>query len=137
MLFILAALAFQMAPPAEPLAAQLRGLIWYDLQSNAMIGNGNQLAAVWYNAETNGGSATPLHLRDLTCSGGTTRLTCRFALFREGGVSTFLGEVAPDRLACGVSFRRSRRDGQWSIPRLPPGPNGGHSRITIRCRVQS
>jgi len=138
MLIILTALAAsQMVPPEEPLARQLRGIIWYDLQSNAMIGNGNDLAALWYNAGSDGAHAPLLHIQNLVCSGSSTRLSCRFALLREGGIATFLGEEAPDRLGCRVTFRRSGRAGRWSIPRLPPGPDGGHSRITIRCQAES
>ena len=139
MLIVLTALAAsQMVPPEEPLAGELFGRIWYDLQSNALIGNGNELAARWYNAGPDGADAPRLHIQNLACSGSSTRLRCRFELFREGGIATTnLGEVAPDRLACRASFRRSGRDGRWSIPRLPPGPDGGHSRITIRCREEA
>lgn len=136
MLTLFAALAVsQMVAPPEEMAGQLYGAIWYDLRSNAMIGNGNELAARWANA--GGDSANPPRhqIRDLLCSGGGTRLRCRFNLLRDGGVVSYLGEPAPDRLACRVTFRRARTEVLWSIPRLPPGPRGGHSRITIRCEA--
>jgi hypothetical protein len=124
-----------MVAPSEELAQQLRGAIWYDLRSNVLIGNGNELAARWFNGGSDRAEAPRLHIQNLVCSGSSTRLRCRFGLFREGGVATYFGEVAPDRLACRVTFRRSGEAGSWEIPRLPPGPHGGHSRITIRCRA--
>jgi hypothetical protein len=123
-----------MAPPEEEVAKQLYGAIWGDLQSNAMIGNGNELAARWANAGSDKDHAPQLHIQDLLCSGGATLLRCQFGLLRDGGVATYLGEPAPDRLACTANFRRSGHDSSWSIPRLPPGPRGGHSRITIECQ---
>jgi hypothetical protein len=135
MLILVAALAAsQMTPPNEALAGELRAAIWSDLQSNAMIGNGNELAARWANAGTDRADAPLLHIQNLLCRGGSQRLHCRFGLFREGGVATYLGETAPDRLMCQAKFRRSGTNDGWSIPRLPPGPRGGHSRITIKCK---
>lgn len=123
-----------LTPPVEGDARQLRAAIWFDLESNAMIGNGNDLAARWANARSDGGNAPQLHIQDLLCSGGTTLLRCRFGLLRDGGVATYAGEPAPDRLECMAMFRRSTSNDLWSIPRLPPRPGGGHSRITIKCK---
>ena len=122
----------QMAPPDEELAGELYGAIWNDLQSNALIGNGNELAAQWANAGDGADEAPLLHVQKLSCSGGGTQLLCRFDLLRDGGIAPYLGQPVPDRLTCSAGFRRS--GDQWSIPRLPPGPDGGHSRITIRCQ---
>lgn len=134
MLVVIAVLAAsQLVPPEENLAQQLRAEIWSDLQSNAMIGNGKELAAHWANAGSDRAEAPRLHIKDLVCAGGSTRLKCHFGLLREGGVATWLGQAVPDRLACRTTFRRARANGQWSIPRLPPTPAGGHSRITIDC----
>lgn len=124
----------QLAPPDEALAGQLRAEIWSDLQSNALIGNGNELAARWANAANDETETPRQHIQNLVCAGGSMRLRCQFSLFREGGVGTWLGETAPDRLACKAPFIRSRTDGTWSIPRLPPR-KGSHSRITIECEV--
>jgi hypothetical protein len=115
-------------------ARQLRAAIWSDLQSNAMIGNGNELAARWANAGGDGDNAPQQHIQDLLCSGSPTLLRCQFGLLRDGGVAMYLGEPAPDRLACMARFRRSAPNDLWSIPRLPPSRGGGHSRITIKCR---
>ena len=135
MLIVAAALAAsQMTPPEEALARQLRAAIWNDLQSNALIGNGNELATRWANAGGEGADAPRLYIQDLLCAGGSRRLHCQFALFREGGVASYRGEPAPDRLTCRATFRRSGGADAWSIPRLPPGPEGGHSRITIKCK---
>ena len=122
----------QLVAPDEGLAGELYGAIWNDLQSNAQIGNGNELAAQWANAAGETDEAPLLHVQGLLCSGGETRLHCRFGLLRDGGIAPYLGQPVPDRLSCSVTFRRS--GDQWSIPRLPPGPDGGHSRITIRCQ---
>lgn len=123
-----------MAPPANGYAGQLRAEIWSDLQSNAMIGNGNELAARWANASGDGDNMPQLHIQNLLCSGGSTLLHCQFGLLRDGGVVTYLGAPAPDRLPCAAKFRRSALEDRWYIPRLPPGNRGGHSRITIKCK---
>ena len=124
----------QMAHPEEALAGELRAEIWSDLQSNALIGNGNELAARWANAGSDAAVAPQLHIQNLLCSGGQTLLRCEFSLLRDGGVTVYLGEPTPDRLTCGALFRRLGTGDRWSIPRLPPGPRGGHSRITIKCQ---
>ena len=124
----------EMSPPEEKLAGQLYAEIWADLRSNAMIGNGNWLAARWANAGSEQGDAPQLHIQNLLCRGSSTLLHCRFGLLRDGGVATYLGEPAPDRLACTANFQRSDANGRWSIPRKPPGRNGGHSRNTIKCQ---
>jgi len=127
----------QMAPPEKELAEQLHGAIWSDLFSNAFIGNGNELAALWYNAGSDRPKEPLLRIENLVCSKGSARVRCRFGLFREGGAATYLGEPAPDRLSCGATFHRSRSDGRWFIPRKPPGPDGGHTRITIKCEPRT
>jgi hypothetical protein len=124
----------QMAPPEKETEGQLYGAIWSDLQSNAMIGNGNELAANWANAGNERDPAPQLHIQNLLCSGGGMQLRCQFGLLRDGGIASYLGEPVPDRLSCTAIFRRSGLDDRWSIPRLPPRPRGGHSRITINCQ---
>lgn len=124
----------EMTPPVEGDARQLRAAIWRDLSSNAMIGNGNELAARWANVGGDGDNAPQQHIQDLLCSGNPTSLRCQFGLLREGGIADYLGEPVPDRLACTARFRRSALYNLWSIPRMPPGRRGGHSRITIKCR---
>jgi hypothetical protein len=126
-----------LTPPTHELAGKLRQAIWYDLQSNALIGNGNELAAGWANANSDRDPPPQLHIQDLLCRGDGQRLACEFRLLRDGGVAVYLGETAPDRLACNAKFRRSKDDGDWTIPRLPPGADGGHSRITILCEPLS
>jgi len=121
------------APPDEALAGKLHAAIWNDVQSNAFIGNGNDLLFLWANAAVDRDNPPQLRIQDLRCSPGSTRIHCQFALLRDGGIATYLGESAPDRLACSACFRRSSRNEAWSIPRLPPGPDDAHSRITIEC----
>ncbi|HYG29328.1 MAG TPA: hypothetical protein VD887_03845 [Allosphingosinicella sp.] len=119
-----------MTPPSQPLARRLYGAIWDDLQLNAMIGNGNRIAALWYQAGADGTTHPLLHILDLRCRGRGTRRVCHFTLFREGGGATYLGEPAPDRLACTARFRRSRTI--WGIEHIPP-TRGGHSQTAMRC----
>jgi hypothetical protein len=133
MLFLIAALIASQTAPDEALARQLRSEIWSDILSNAWIGNGNELLAQWAKAGDFRADERPLHIEELLCGGSSDRLRCRFSLVRDGGVAFERGEAVPDRLSCGARFRRDR-DGRWSIPRLPPGPQEAHSRITIRCR---
>jgi hypothetical protein len=121
----------RITPPAEALARQLRAEIWGDLQSNALIGNGNSLAADWANA---GRDHDKLHIEKLLCGGTAVRLRCQFDLLRDGGVFTYLGKQVPDRLACQTRFRRAGPSEEWSIPRLPPRHGRGHSRTTIECQ---
>lgn len=130
MLTLLALLATEpLIAPADSTAGNLRAAIWYDLQVNAMIGNGNWLASLWYNA---GSGTTPdLHIRELRCDGGDTAQRCSFELLRDGGVTKVLGEDAPDRLACKAIFTRAK-DG-WAVKHTPPH-GAGHSRTTMQCR---
>ena len=68
MLFMLTLMAAaSLAPPEEPLAGQLRAAIWNDLQLNAMIGNSNWLASLWYNAGQEDAKAPDLHILDMLC----------------------------------------------------------------------
>ncbi len=126
-----------MAPPSDPLLSQLRAAIWFDIQSNALIGNGSELLMRWANAGDERNVQPLLHIQDLVCSEGSTWRVCQFGLLRDGGVAYWEDQPAPDRLLCRARFHRSGRDGGWMIPRLPPGPDGGHSRLSIRCRPVS
>jgi hypothetical protein len=120
----------QMTPPDPALARRLYGAIWDDLELNAMIGNGNRVAALWYQGQREGSAPPLLHILDLRCQGRRTPRYCSFTLFREGGVASFLGEPAPDRLACTARFHRS--GSVWWIVHIPP-LRGGHSQTAMRC----
>lgn len=125
--------AAPLIPPAEPLAGQIRAAIWYDLQVNAMIGNGNWLGSLWYNA---GSSERPnLHIQALRCRGRNAVIRCAFRLFRDGGpvITVFNGEVAPDTLDCNARFVRAVGEDGWRVRHIPPR-RGGHSRTAMRCR---
>ncbi|KQM27840.1 MULTISPECIES: hypothetical protein [unclassified Sphingomonas] len=118
--------------PDEPLAGQLRAAIWDDLQRNAMIGNGNRLAASWYDAGHYESPAPRLHIQALDCTTTRAGQRCSFNLWREGGPRWVLGEVATDRLSCRAQF--VQQSGEWSVLHRPP-PGAGHSRTDMRCRV--
>jgi hypothetical protein len=100
-----------------------------------MIGNGNDLGWLWYNAGEDG---TPdLHIRDLRCGRGLFGgHRCDFRLVRDGGVKTYLGEQAPDRLNCRAVFGPDPDDpSAWKVKHYPPAPEGGHSRTSMTCKV--
>src|SRR5437868_4464242 len=61
--------ATQMTPPTEPLAGKLRAAIWDDLQTNGMIGNGNEVAWQWMNFWGYGEDAPELRMSGLVCRG--------------------------------------------------------------------
>lgn len=131
---LLLASAATLLAPAEPLAGELRAAIWSDLQLNAMIGNGNWSASLWYNAGTEGSATSDLHIQNLVCRSHTQRHHCAFTLFRDGGVKTIFGETAPDQLACEATFVVPRYGGGWSVKHSPPR-RVGHSRTTMVCSV--
>jgi hypothetical protein len=120
------------SPPVEEVASQLRSAIWSDLQLNGMIGNGNWLASLWYNA---GSPTSPnLHIQDLRCDGRDAPQHCSFTLFRDGGVVKVLGEDAPDKLVCDATFIGSPDEGGWAIKHVPPH-RAGHSQTTMTCKA--
>ena len=129
MLTILLASAYAtLSPPPEPIKGQLQSAIWADLQLNAMIGNGNWLASLWYNA---GSDASPnLHIQELKCVEFRSGQQCSFELYRDGGPGTVMGETAPDKLICAANFSLSK-DG-WSVVHTPPR-KAGHSKTSMRC----
>ena len=125
--------AFTQVAPAEALAGGLRAAIWNDLQRNAMIGNGNWIASLWYNAGSTAPEAADLHIQSLICSEQSKGYRCSFDLFRDGGNKSVFNERAPDKLACEASFVRSK-DGGWMVKHLPPKKRVGHSRTTMACK---
>jgi hypothetical protein len=127
---LLSAVAASLTPPTEPLKGQLQSAIWADLQLNAMIGNGNWLASLWYNAGSD--TASNLHIRELTCSQDGSVQRCSFSLHRDGGPKEVMGEIAPDALICLADFGRTE-DG-WSISHTLPH-RVGHSQTSMRCKT--
>ncbi|WP_333570824.1 hypothetical protein [Sphingomonas sp.] len=114
----------------EPSKEQLHSAIWADLQLNAMIGNGNWPASLWYQAGSD--TAPDLHIRDLTCTKEGSQPRCSFNLHRDGGPKTVLGEAAAADLACSASFFA---DGEgWSVVHTPPR-HAGHSVTSMRCKA--
>ena len=128
--------ATPLSEPPDQLAGELRAAIWDDLMLNAMIGNGNWLGSLWYNASTGDEAKPDLHIADLRCGSGGSRLNCSFSLFRDGGVKVVLNQAAPDELVCNAIVVRTDDDG-WGIKHLPPPKGRGHTRTTMKCRVAS
>lgn len=122
------------AAPDDRLASQFRAAIWYDLQVNAMIGNGNWPGSLWYQGGSDGPNPPLLHIQDLACRARSGSYRCTFNLFREGGVVAVHGDDAPDRLACGAIFVRSKDGSGWHVKHTPPR-GGGHSWTTMRCKA--
>lgn len=127
---LMIAAAAALTPPSVPLKGELQAAIWADLQLNAMIGSGNWLAALWYNAPL--GDGQNLHVADLLCGKHHAGQRCLFTLLRDGGPSMVLGQAAPDKLVCDARFTH-RRDG-WAVVHTPPRGHG-HSQTTMECKV--
>jgi len=70
---LLAAAALAITPTAE----EARAAIWGDLQLNATIGNGNWLAALWYDAGAENRPTPDLHIRDVDCRRHAGSYRCR------------------------------------------------------------
>ena len=132
--FLLLAIVAAAPPiqPAAPLARELKAAVWNDLQMNALIGNGNLLAADWYNAGSDTGPN--LHIRDLLCNGSRSVKRCSFRLVRDGGSVEVNGGQVPVTLVCGAAFVRGNDEGGWSVRHTPP-LRVGHSQTTMRCTV--
>lgn len=126
--------AASLAPPQEPLAGQIRAAIWNDLQLNAMIGNGNWIASLWYNASDGDAGAPDLHILDLTCGRVRKGYRCSFSLVRDGGQRMVMNEIAPDHLDCTASFVRENEADRWMVRHYPPR-HSGHSRTDMRCKT--
>lgn len=126
-------LAATQAAQSEPLAGDLRSAIWSDLQLNAMIGNGNWIASLWYNAGADNPDSPDLHLTDLECKSSKRLYTCSFSLIRDGGVKMAFNQEAPDKLSCHAVFVPEVDGEGWSVRHLPPSPQGGHSQTTMTC----
>ena len=126
----LAAAAASLVPQSEPLKGQLQSAIWTDLQLNAIIGNGNWLASLWYNVGSD--TAPDLHIVELRCSQAGSTQRCSFKLLRDGGPTVVLGETAPAKLACVALFARTKE--VWSVVHRPPR-EAGHSQTSMRCEA--
>jgi hypothetical protein len=126
--------AASLSPPQEPLAGQLRAAIWYDLQLNAVIGNGNRLASLWYNAGQEDAKAPALHILDMSCGSNREGHHCSFLLLRDGGVRMDFNEAAPDRLICTAQLVRREESDGWKVKHRPPR-GSGHSRTDMQCKA--
>lgn len=125
--------AIASAPPPEDTTREVHGAIWSDLQLNALIGNGNWVGSLWYNASRGNADTPDLHIHDLTCRPKDSGYRCSFGLFRDGGVVTVLGEDAPARLSCKATFERQDGEAGLAVKHLPPPRGGGHSQTTMKC----
>jgi hypothetical protein len=137
MLFVLTIMAAaSLSPPEDPLADQLYAAIWNDLQLNAVIGNGNWLASLWYNAGQEDAKAPDLHILDMSCDSTREGHRCSFTLLRDGGARMAFNEPAPDRLACTAQFVRRKDADGWMVKHRPPR-GSGHSRTDMQCKAVS
>ncbi len=122
------AVAASLTPPSEPIRGKIQSSIWADLQLNAMIGNGNWLASLWYNAGSD--TASDLHIRELACSQRRAVQRCSFELHRDGGAKKVMGELAPEALVCAADFNRT--DDGWAVSHRA-AHKVGHSQTSMRC----
>jgi hypothetical protein len=129
-ILILAAATVSLSPIVDPEIGGIYSAIWADLQQNALIGNGNWRASLWYNASS--GNSPDLHIQQLKCTKTGSGQRCAFVLFRDGGPATALGESAPDKLNCKAVFAREN-DG-WSVVHTPPRRKG-HSNTSMKCKI--
>lgn len=127
MLLLVAQAQAQAEPPAT-LRQQLQSAIWSDLETNAMIGNGNWAGSLWYNAAE--GTDEQLHIQQLRCDKLRSRQHCAFDLVRDGPPKMILGESAPARLRCVAQFVRFGKG--WAVRHTPPH-KVGHSQTSMVC----
>lgn len=132
-----AAAALALIVPDEALAGSFRAAIWHDLQLNAWIGNGNELAAQWYLAGSEDPAPPQLEISGLRCRADSKLQYCEFQLIRHGGPSMYRGEKAPARLNCNALLEFRKSEGAWSVRHIRPGHKGGHSQTTLRCEAES
>jgi hypothetical protein len=133
MLTLLALLAaVSLSPPADDMAGEVRAAIWNDLQMNALIGNGNLVGSLWYNASKDNAVVPDLHIQDLACRATARGYQCTFVLFRDGGAVKVLGENAPAKLRCAATFERQGAEKGLGVKHLPTR-GSGHSRTTMKC----
>ena len=114
-------------PPA-PLKGQLQAAIWDDLYLNAMIGNGNWPASLWFNAGSD--KTADHHIRGLACRSRAGGQQCSFDLIRDGGPAKAYGERAPEKLFCTADLHHTA-DG-WHVKHTPPR-GAGHSQTSMTC----
>ncbi|MGW8203992.1 hypothetical protein ACWGM0_15790 [Sphingomonas bisphenolicum] len=110
--------------PAAPLDGQLNAAIWHDLEANAMIGNGDRLAALWANAGNE--KALTLHIEQLRCRQQKSVKQCSSgARWRENhriwegcsgaiAVHSFLGKDQ----GCMASYPSTAEEAQGPQPKL-------------------
>src|SRR4051812_5764521 len=89
------------ASPARPaLAEQFQAGIWHDLFVNMMIGNGDSVAAIWYQDAGENADPPDLQLQELACRQHAAKYRCSFILIRKGGPDSFRGKPSPERISC-------------------------------------
>lgn len=129
-LFVLLA-STTLAPVSDDVADSIRAATWRDLELNALIGNGNWLASLWYNASEGDPGKLDLHIENLRCRNLDQGYQCGFTLLRDGGEAIAFGEQAPAELDCSAKFERIGE--ALSVKHLPPR-GSGHSRTTMTCK---
>ena len=114
------------------MSSRLYGAIWYDLELDAMIGNGAGIAALWAAADG------MKHIVDLRCKGAERRQKCSFGLYRDGGMKRVRDEDAPDALRCTAIFVFAKDEGDeeesWGLLHVRPPKRGMHSQTTLNCQ---
>lgn len=136
---LMAAMALAAAP--EPRLSQVHGAIFDDMQTNAIIGNGNDLVSwPWYFGHDHG-HRPELRISEVRCGVRPGGRSCSFLVTRTADPrSARPAEDAGEhrRLRCSASLARMRQEDRryvWQVIHAPPSNPGGHSRTSMRCRV--
>jgi hypothetical protein len=120
-------------------AQQAFAAIWHDVELNALIGNGNSLVSLKWYAGFDLDHRPTLKIEDLVCKERRTGQRCRFQLHRVAHeLAQQEDKDQPARLNCTADFERSPEDESgWEVVHYPPPRRKGHSRTTMKCKVQS
>jgi hypothetical protein len=108
--------------------------IWGDLEFNAWLGNGNDIAGFdWYFGPDQSGRTH--HIKELNCSGRGHLRKCYFLLLRDPkpDLDSEAERRQPPLLSCRAFFLLTEDEG-WRVSHLPAS-DGGHSRTTMVCHA--
>ena len=120
---------------AVPAAKELTGPIFYDLEVNAMIGNGNDAVdwEWWYGIEKS--DEVTIRIRQIDCRPRSRTIKCSFILDRS--VLRSKQMVADSTIASALSCKailEPNAGGGWNVKHYPP-KRSGHSRTSMRCKT--
>lgn len=116
---------------------QAYAAIWFDLERNAMIGNGNDtVSSEWFYGH---GEDNPpkLSIVDLVCRRTRSLQRCKFDLLRATDNDAPQADKAePNRLSCKakLQFQTTQNQG-WHVIHYPPLRRHSHSETSMKCKA--